>query len=144
MFDIVHKADNFYDFLYVFCISRPFWKGVCKNKKKGKNGSKFFRFRVDPFSWRDKNNFDKVSFPSMCIHTPLSIIWCATHDNGPYTICGQCRFRSACASVQSDLSIICSLIYTIVSTDSVSGQWRPLSIPVWRKGRPFSCVVQQI
>ena len=52
---------------------------------------------------------------------------CATLEKCPYTICGQRRFRSACAFVQSDLSNLCSLTYTIVSIDSVSGQWRPWS-----------------
>ena len=45
----------------------------------------------------------------------------------PYTVCGQRRSRSACASVQSDLNILCSATYTTVSIDSVSGQWRSWS-----------------
>ena len=46
-------------------------------------------------------------------------------QKGPYTIYWQHRSRSTCASVHSDLSILCSWTYTKVYIDSVSGQWRP-------------------
>ena len=49
--------------------------------------------------------------------------WFSTHKKGPNAICKQHRSRSACASMQSDLSILCSSTYTTVSIDSVSGQW---------------------
>ena len=42
-------------------------------------------------------------------------------------ICGQRRSRSACAFVQSNLSIFCSSTYTTVATNFVSGQLRPRS-----------------
>ena len=32
----------------------------------------------------------------------------ATHVKGPFVICGQRRSRSVCASVQSDLDVLCS------------------------------------
>ena len=46
---------------------------------------------------------------------------------GSYVTCEQRRSRSACASVQSDLGILCTSTYTTVSIDSVSGQRRPRS-----------------
>ena len=45
----------------------------------------------------------------------------------PYKNFGQCRSRSACASMPSDLCILCSSTYTTVSIGSESGQWRPWS-----------------
>ena len=43
---------------------------------------------------------------------------------GPYAIREQRRSRWACASVQSDLDILCSSTYTTVSIDSVCEQHR--------------------
>ena len=43
-----------------------------------------------------------------------------THENGTYTICGQCRPRSACAIAQADLGLRCPLtesMDTIVYVD---------------------------
>ena len=34
---------------------------------------------------------------------------CATHEKGPYAICGQRRPRSACAFAQADLGLRCPL-----------------------------------
>ena len=45
----------------------------------------------------------------------------------PYTTGEQRRSRSVCATVLSDLSILCSLTNTTVSIDSVRGQCRPWS-----------------
>ena len=62
---------------------------------------------------------------TVCLCMPefvRNMILCATQEKGPYTICGQCRSRSACASMQSDLGIPCSSTYTTVSIDSVSEQ----------------------
>ena len=53
-------------------------------------------------------------------------ISCAPHEKDPYAICGQ-RMPISCASMPSNLGIICSSTYTTVSTDSVSVQRRPRS-----------------
>ena len=46
------------------------------------------------------------------------------HEKSPNAICCQSRSRSACSTVQSNLGILCSLTYTTVSSNSVSGQRR--------------------
>ena len=74
-------------------------------------------------------------FEVLCWSLNNHLIWtydahnirCPTHKKGPYANCRQHRSRSACASVQSDLGILCSSTYTTVSTDSVSKQWWPKS-----------------
>ena len=54
-------------------------------------------------------------------------ISCATLEKGPYAIYEQRMSRWACASVQTDLDILCSSTYTAVSIHSVSGKRRPIS-----------------
>ena len=51
---------------------------------------------------------------------------CAIYEKVPQAFCGECRSRSPSTSVQSnlDIQVFCSLTYTSVSTDSVSGQRR--------------------
>ena len=45
------KGDNFFDFFLLSCTYTPFWKGVySKRKEFAPKGSKFFPFRVEPFS----------------------------------------------------------------------------------------------
>ena len=46
---------------------------------------------------------------------------------GQCTFCEQRRSRSVCASVQTDVSILCSATNTTVASNSVSGQRRPRS-----------------
>ena len=96
-----------------------------KNKNLGteKYGIKcpfFFFFFFSHYSSLDRKGYQVILIST---HT----ICCATHEKGPYTSCGQCRSRSACASVQSELRILCLSTYTIVSIDSVSEQCRPRS-----------------
>ena len=58
--------------------------------------------------------------------------WCLSYD-AQHTkrvlihFCRLRRSRSACTSVQSNLYIFCSLTYTTVSTDFISGQQTPRS-----------------
>ena len=99
--------------------------------------------------WLRVNMVFHISFMYFCIKTPFvyslksafaswvtGAVWSEallstyTYDaqrskNGPYAICGQRRYRSACASVQSNLGISCLLTDTKVSIDSVSRQCRP-------------------
>ena len=70
-------------------------------------------------------NFTKSkiwSFNSDCMYIVCGPVyaftvykWCTTWEKGSYVICKQQRSRSAHASMQSDLSIICLSIYSTVS-----------------------------
>ena len=82
-------------------------------------------------------------------------IWCTTHKKGPYAFWGQCRSRSPCASMQSNMDTFCSSTNTTVSTDSVRGQQRPRSACTYVQADqglrcpqivqgPFSCVVHHV
>ena len=49
-------------------------------------------------------------------------IWYATHEKGPYAICGQRRPRSACANAQADQGLRCPLtesVDTVVYVDEL-------------------------
>ena len=51
----------------LFCTPNPFWKRVCSKRKEfAPKGSKFFPFRVDPFSEGSQNNFDRAA--SLRVH----------------------------------------------------------------------------
>ena len=69
-FAIFDKADNFCDSLFAFLLAMHVLKGVCfKRKEFAPKGSKFFPFRVDPFSEGRQSNFDRVVSPeSVSIH----------------------------------------------------------------------------
>ena len=62
----------------------------------------------------------------------------ARRREGPLSNNGQSRSRSVCASVQSDLSILYSSNYTIISIHSVSGQRR------CSPGLITACVVRKL
>ena len=72
---IFDKGDNFYDFLFTFCIlsvhQYPSEKGATlKRKNLLPKGSKFFPFREDPFPEGSKINFHRiVSLENVSIHT---------------------------------------------------------------------------
>ena len=51
-----------WDFLLAFLHTYPFWKGVySKRKEFAPHGSKFFPFRVDPFSEGRQKKFGRVA-----------------------------------------------------------------------------------
>ena len=79
------------------------------------------------FHFRDKWLFEIKEVKITRVNCSSCIIWCTTWEKGTYVICKQRRLSSTCASIQSDLSILCSLTYTTVSIDSVSRQWKPWS-----------------
>ena len=54
------KEGNFCDLLFAFQYIQSFWKDVySKRKEFAPNGSKFFPFRVGPFSEGRQNSFDR-------------------------------------------------------------------------------------
>ena len=70
--------DIFYDFLTNFLPSRSLLTG---STLKGKKGSKFFPFKVDPFSEGSKNQFWKSCHTWKCIKYPSASLlmhdaWC--------------------------------------------------------------------
>ena len=67
--------------------------------------------------------------------------WRTTNKKGLNAICGHHWSRSACAFVPSDLGIFCSLTYTSVSTDSVSGQKRPRACVVHKLHKGPFCTL---
>ena len=73
------------------------------------------------------HNIDLITKSTECF-AHVASVWCATHEKGPYTICGQRKSISVIATVQSDLSILYPSTYTTVPMDSVSGQRRPWSV----------------
>ena len=69
------KGDNFFDFFLLSCTYTPFWKGVySKRKEFAPKGSKFFPFRVEPFSKGRQNNVDRATSPENVL-TPLKEYW---------------------------------------------------------------------
>ena len=98
---------------------------------KEKKGSKYFLFRVDPFSEEDlctqeqteshnksclsckicrKNYFIYQDFPSW------NYIWAAPCENVSSVICGQRRPRPACAEAQADVGLRCPLTELLDTT----------------------------
>ena len=61
---------------------------------------------------------------------------CNVGKKGPYAICEKQMSRWACASVQSEMDILCLSTYTTVSTDYVRGQWRPY----WQANQGRCCL----
>ena len=60
---ICAKGDNFCDFLFTLLHTEALLKGICSNRKEFVHfGSKFFPYRVDPFSEGGKNNFDSFLY----------------------------------------------------------------------------------
>ena len=52
----------------------------------------------------------------------LVYMWCATHEKGPYAVCGQSRPRSACAFAQAELGLRCPLIASMDTASYVDEQ----------------------
>ena len=81
------------------------------------------------FGRTSEGTFSHIVAHKMSVRTLANTVQCT--KKGPHAICGQCRSRSACPSVQSNLGIFCWSIYTTVSTDSVSRQRRHRSACVY-------------
>ena len=61
---ICTKGTKFMTFCLLSCTPSPFWKGdYSKRKEFAPRRSKFFPFRIDPFSEGRQNNFDRVTSP---------------------------------------------------------------------------------
>ena len=96
----------FHDFVLYFwhsCSPRSFWKGVySKTKEFAPSGSKFFRFREDPFSEGRPKRFWQLPPLKVQPFPFIKITWIATSENVPSNMSAQRRFRSACAFAQPD------------------------------------------
>ena len=65
---LIYKGDNFVISCLLSCKASSFWKEIySKRKEFGSLGSKFFPFRVDPFSEGNQNNFKRP--PWKCINS---------------------------------------------------------------------------
>ena len=73
-----------------------------------------------------------LSFASLLFTVELKIKWTASSEFGTYRICGQRRFRRACASAQSRQNLRCSLIQA-VSQEKPSDR-KPDPWPLWMAG----------
>ena len=83
----------------------------------------------DTFQQLEKETKGKVEYLSFIIalvKKSINIshekILCETCKKVSSAISEQRKSRSACTSLQSDLSILCSLPYSTISIDSISGQ----------------------
>ena len=114
----------------VSSIWNPFWKGVySKRKEFAPNGSKFFPFRVDPFSGRSQKQFWQLP-PLKVYPFPFNkekFDWDGTWEKCHYSIREQRRSWPACAFTQYNQGLRCPSIYSTVPIDSASRKGRPLS-----------------
>ena len=89
---IFHKGDNFCDFLFVLLYTNPLLKRGLLYKDRicslWLSGSKFFAYIVDPFSERDKNNFERVTSPWKCIY---SFKECINHNDSQQSVWFACK-----------------------------------------------------
>ena len=82
-------------------------------------------YRQHMFSWRNKKDISifrmkKVPYLLLC-GKGVIVIW-ATSETYP-----KCAVRSSCTCTKNHLGLCSPFIYSVVSNDSVSWQWRPWS-----------------
>ena len=69
---------------FLYCMPSPFWKGVYSLRKEfAPSGSKFFPYRVDPFTEGDKTILTELS-PLKVYQCPISIFKAKLADDKIY------------------------------------------------------------
>ena len=85
--------------------------------------------------WRSEIHMKtvKIHMKTVKMHKTVKInIWTASSKFGTYRLCGQRRFRRACASAQSRQNLCCSLIQAVSQEEP--SERKPDPWPLWMAG----------